>query len=114
MNTTEEEAKNKLCPYGFDPSCGMAARCVASDCMAWRWADKKPDILDLGTTYRETVRFAEYAGAVKQWDAGPEPEGDGWEFRPFNQVTSELAKWVRAEESIAPLFRKGFCGRVGE
>lgn len=44
MSFTEKEAKEKVCcgPYSvacmLEKNCNL--RCIASDCMAWRWGDQ--------------------------------------------------------------------------
>jgi hypothetical protein len=57
MNMTEEEARKKWCPQarlGTEASCNRAptrvdaadpimARCIASECMAWRFTNKQPE-----------------------------------------------------------------------
>ena len=37
MAYTEEEAKTKMCPYQMDVEDPAQAKCVGSDCMAFRW-----------------------------------------------------------------------------
>jgi hypothetical protein len=59
MIFTEEEAKTKWCPFArelysrmgtFGPANRFRhhnegySRCIASQCMAWRWVDDEPDI----------------------------------------------------------------------
>lgn len=43
MRHTEDEAKTKWCPLA--PTYTLpSSRCIASECMAWRWAQKRnPD-----------------------------------------------------------------------
>jgi len=51
MILTEKEARRKWCPQtSYAPSPGEEipnfARCIASDCMAWRWAKDEKRMLD--------------------------------------------------------------------
>lgn len=58
MITTEEEAKTKLCHEAIGPGVtGWAfvpieRRCVASECMAWRWQGWR---MPNGRTYRNDM-----------------------------------------------------------
>jgi len=40
---TEEEAKEKWCPYNIETIGKVGSRCQASDCMAWRWFSARKD-----------------------------------------------------------------------
>jgi hypothetical protein len=39
MKLREREAKEKVCPQRLTIQNAYANKCVASDCMAWRWDD---------------------------------------------------------------------------
>jgi hypothetical protein len=64
MILTEKEANVTMCPQTFgipderDPTTGVGIRhggpfaCIASRCMAWCWADAKPDPAWPGRTER--------------------------------------------------------------
>ena len=58
---TEEEAKDKWCPFGKATGHGSnrigadnqigTVPCIASQCMAWRWHDPEPNL------YARTIDF---------------------------------------------------------
>jgi len=102
---TEQEARTKWCPMARVSTYSVgnpaesaanrtdegtpypASRCIASDCMMWRWdGDEK-----------------EYT-FTKQWE-------DGWEYEPYrSEVTLQLNdRWARSNHS-----RKGHCGLGGK
>jgi len=39
VNFTEEEAKNKVCPFAMNNNNDLS--CAASYCMAWMWTDHR-------------------------------------------------------------------------
>ena len=43
MMINEKEAKEKWCHVTLS---GEVAKCIASDCMAWRWAEYTPHVCD--------------------------------------------------------------------
>lgn len=103
---TEEEAKKKWCPMvrcaGIDDddeavrgagNCDVLSRnpedcrCIASDCMAWRWSGPQ-----------------EYERPIQN----EKPGGDGWEENGFCEYANgREKKWKR------PIPRTGFCGVGG-
>ena len=109
---TEDEAKTKWCPlarYVLDDSIGHGAqpgyptgnrfaghapseaqcKCIASACMAWRWADS-------GGFERRSFEVM-----------GARPEGDGWEC-----VMTDIGreKYVVKSQWRRTVPREGYCG----
>lgn len=88
MTLTEEEAKTKRCcgPQGYRHDTEGSYRCIASECMAWRWVEP------------ETEYYPGYSEGGIPLD---KPAGDGWE--------KSGAGWSRQW----PVVRRGFCGLAG-
>jgi len=87
MKVYKTEAREKVCPLRND-------KCVASDCMMWRWA---------GSLTR-SVYTAKEPTATTEEDAGEKPEFcKYWKFVPYDG--HEPALWFEP--------RKGYCGLAG-
>ena len=106
---TEDEARKKWCPhtrqaapvdseasgtagnrYGMETLEG--AKCIASECMAWRSAGER--------RVREIERRTAEPGSKR-------PDGEGWGFE-YGEAFDDGGNWVRHE--TAPV---GFCGLAG-
>jgi hypothetical protein len=93
MNTvTEAEAITKRCPNGFD-------RCIATDCMAWRWEDAGFEI--------ERVYSEQENGIGEFFPVWP--EGD-WEICDPTQLNPSFGLRCIAYRRPWGDRRKGFCG----
>ena len=91
MILTEEEAKNKWCPYQGTGEAARSAnsvvyRCIASDCMAWRWST--PEEVKGNTEYMNEMRTK------------------GATFKPECHMIGDAV--VVKEDRL--FFYKGFCG----
>jgi len=108
MNLTEEQAKEKWCPFtravatfknGDDTVCASYNRaitswelmeythCIASGCMAWRW---------------EGGEFEWHADIDKN-----DPDGDGWEY--WGQWVGSAGQQHNWRRPLGDQ-RKGYCG----
>ena len=109
MLLTEEQARNKWCPHarmtddhseasgGNNRWLGVKGQencnCIASDCMAWRWADAEPQY----RRHRVTdTRFIERRAAV---DALPDEE---WE-QAFNALEAEVEAFRSTWQPESPV-----------
>lgn len=84
-----------------DLQLSRAARCVANECVMWRWV--------AGTNVRKR-RFVDYLGETvpkRPNDVGPE-----WVFVPRNEENGEPAFWTEPEE-MQKSRRRGYCGLAG-
>lgn len=121
---TEDEANKRWCPFArvqrdgggnrypmdIDLASGHAfARCIASECMAWRWLSPKAE-----TARTDNRRVIGKDGCVRA-DEPPAPPGEGW--RPASEVQQKLGyvegvferSWTRPDVS-----RGGYCGLAGK
>jgi hypothetical protein len=111
MLLTEEEAKTKWCPFvrqngdNNRPSGNRSIygepMCIASQCMAWRWAQQYA---------REGFKWnplSERRTTNNQEDGMPlPPDGNGWEI--YSAGITRTA-WIRR---MTP--KMGFCGLAGK
>lgn len=83
---TEEEAKHKVCPQ---PDIG---RCLASECMAWRWSEDKIEI-------------------KRVYHSPDAPAGEGW--KRYGEIGQSQGltwqEWARLTPN-----RQGVCGLAGK
>ena len=104
---TEEEAKAKWCPFTNGSAVAKErievpgdlttanSRCIASACMAWRWADDESDDETATTENRVSGNAVFY---------NP-PSGDGWASFRTNPRTTEWRRKIRSS---------GYCGLAGK
>jgi hypothetical protein len=102
---TEEVAVTVHCPMRleFVELKRSQSLCLGSGCMAWRW-NAMPD--------PKYIR-AENGSAESIEDAGARPNGDGWEFVPYdldNEVY--VSVWRETDEALHAR-REGYCGLAG-
>jgi hypothetical protein len=117
MMLTEQEAKGKVCPqaiaraaipypgsgsvaqaqqYGYPSS---ALNCVASDCMAWRWAPRRTEMVSTPDQFfpadeKQTIKMVPNM-----------PEGDNWTLVGPVEGAPGWSNWRRAVPTDL-----GFCG----
>lgn len=127
MNLTEREAASKWCPHAryqwqSDPSANrwkqslpeeqphalnpVPCRCIASECMAWRWAPPQ----------RETMRsYADDPDAFQhRWNGVVRVHPGGWQYghTDIDADGREFDLLSRSPTSEKP--RHGFCGLAGK
>lgn len=97
---TEDQAKATWCPLmRVSPDVVSERNCLASGCMAWRWAPPETD--------------TEWAGEASQLlndiDLGSRPIGEGWtlQYRVDDRTSRSRPCWVRPKQG------RGFCGIAG-
>lgn len=135
MLVTEERAKTKWCPHAAidcsaanrpnpgnncDVTAGWAP-CVASDCMAWRWADPAPE---LRSPHEEMFECEDDEIERYRTEAPERPASvpTSWTWEPFHGPIENIGGgyWkeppeiARAENAAKRAARKGFCGLAGD
>lgn len=116
MNVTEKDAREKACIISLRNG-APPWKCLGSECMAWRWSESRYQVRPYAQIKAENPR------AETEGEAGPRPEGKGWEFFKvavpkgrfiFGLSDVEyLAGWRESDEHYAAR-RLGFCGEVGK
>jgi hypothetical protein len=111
---TEAEARRKWCPFARDfewfdegpvtvnrteaGAAGGGCKCLASDCMAWRWSGREHDI-----------KWIEAAAPGESEPERPASVPAAWEWVPPSEVDQDAGFWIEDfDEWIAR--REGCCG----
>ncbi len=135
MLMTEQEARTKWCPHyrqyqGEDgtgdnrPNGGFNPRCIASDCMAWRFADDKPvyeirHVSDdrFADRYKEAYALPDDQAdaALDALDAERMAFADSWQPEA-PEPGMEMGKVSFSDSKVVATFRRlvrdrrGYCG----
>lgn len=115
--TTEAEAKTKWCPFGRighrdgiamnDPANpNFSARCIGSDCMAWRWWNEDDPMrrIRVPFDYKESRSIEE--------PPRPADLPDSWAWFPADTEDAASGYWIEPAEEHEARF-PGYCGLAG-
>ena len=99
---TETEAVSKYCPQTMTHPAGYG-RCIASDCMAWRWMPEAGG--------RMRIYCPDRYATVEEGMTRP-ARAATWEFAPWDG-DDYPAQWLEPEAEYLAR-RRGYCGLAGK